>query len=117
MTLAQLISTIASAEIRSTVDGSGPASTEYGAEDQKSKQTGSMGTFLYKVYKKFVSEIDGSHCPMYPSCSRYGRDSIAKYGLKGIFMTADRLNRCGHDLKRYQVTAIGDNTHYLDEVQ
>lgn len=107
---------MAFAEIHSTVDGSGPTSTEYEAEDQQSKQTGSMGTFLYKVYKKFVSEIDGSHCPMYPSCSRYGRDSIAKYGLKGVFMTADRLNRCGHDLKRYKVTAIGDTSHYLDEV-
>lgn len=37
-------------------------------------------------------------CPMYPSCSEYSRQAIARFGfLKGWVMSMDRLMRCGRD--------------------
>jgi putative membrane protein insertion efficiency factor len=53
---------------------------------------------LIGLYKKFVSPIDGSDCPMVPSCSQYSLDALEKHGLcMGWIMTWDRLLRCGRD--------------------
>ena len=49
-------------------------------------------------FKKYISPIDGSRCPMFPSCSQYCLDAIEKHGiLKGWVMSCDRLLRCGRD--------------------
>lgn len=37
-------------------------------------------------------------CPMYPSCSEYSRQAVARFGFaKGWVMSMDRLMRCGRD--------------------
>jgi putative component of membrane protein insertase Oxa1/YidC/SpoIIIJ protein YidD len=69
-----------------------------------------FNAFVY-TYKTVISPVDGKHCPMYPSCSSYCKHSIDEYGvLIGIMMAADRLHRCGHDLKYYS------NVYYEDRV-
>lgn len=45
-----------------------------------------------------LSGVRASQCPMFPSCSEYMRQAIAKHGVaKGWLMGTDRLMRCGHD--------------------
>jgi putative component of membrane protein insertase Oxa1/YidC/SpoIIIJ protein YidD len=40
-------------------------------------------------------------CPMYPSCSEYSRQAIARFGFaRGWVMSMDRLMRCGRDETR-----------------
>lgn len=54
--------------------------------------------YMLDFYKKFVSEVDGDRCQMYPSCSTYSREAFQKHGLFiGWIMSCDRLVRCGRD--------------------
>ena len=73
--------------------------------------------FIYTIhfYQNYLGKIKGSYCPMYPSCSEYGRIAINKYNFKGILMTTDRLNRCSHDLNNYNFIFIEGKLKYLDE--
>lgn len=51
---------------------------------------------VYTGYRNYLSSLDGSHCPMKPSCSQYAIQAIRKHGLlPGLAMGADRLTRCG----------------------
>jgi len=53
---------------------------------------------LVEVYRTYISPIDGSKCPMYPTCSKYSLLAFKKHGLFiGWMMTVDRLFRCGRD--------------------
>ncbi len=53
---------------------------------------------LVEVYRTYISPIDGSKCPMYPTCSKYSLVAFKKHGLFiGWMMTVDRLFRCGRD--------------------
>lgn len=48
-----------------------------------------------KFYQKVISTSQGDACNFHPSCSRFARQAIRKYGfLWGILMTSDRLMRC-----------------------
>ena len=54
-----------------------------------------LGSDLLLLWQNTISGKDGSHCPYYPSCSRYSRVAVENYGLAlGVIMTADRLSRC-----------------------
>lgn len=54
---------------------------------------------------------------MVPSCSEYGRQAIEKHGLAlGIVMAADRLHRCGHDLRYYPLLWSDAGSARLDPV-
>jgi len=54
-----------------------------------------LGEDLLWLWQHTLSGKDGSHCPWYPSCSRYSRIAVREYGLlAGVCMTADRLSRC-----------------------
>ncbi len=65
---------------------------------QDTKDSRNPGTVFVKLYRKYVSPIDGSDCPMYPSCSRYGMECLEKHGFFiGWTMIWDRLYRCGRD--------------------
>lgn len=47
---------------------------------------------LLGLYRGFISPIDASNCPSYPSCSAYSLAAIKKHGpLKGAVLTASRL--------------------------
>jgi len=57
-------------------------------------------SFFIKIYQVAISSQDGPTCPFSPTCSRFGREAIAKHGfIKGTFLTADRLTRCNHQAK------------------
>ena len=48
-----------------------------------------------------LSGVRGAQCPMFPSCSEYLRQAIAKHGAaKGWLMGTERLMRCGHEEPR-----------------
>ena len=63
---------------------------------------------LFIIYQRGAAPSKGQKCPMSPSCSEYGRLAVERFGLlEGTLMTADRLHRCGHDL-RYYPTVIDE---------
>ena len=68
------------------------------------------GIFLVRLFRTYVSPIDGRHCPMYPSCSQYGLQCFKDHGFfVGMAMTWDRLYRCGRDELRYCPKIVLDN--------
>jgi putative membrane protein insertion efficiency factor len=70
-------------------------------------QLSSTSAFLIRFFRGYISPIDGSACPMYPSCSQYGVESLEKHGLLvGWAMTWDRLYRCGRDELRLSPRVI-----------
>ena len=71
--------------------------------------------FLVEVYRTYISPIDGSECPMYPTCSKYSVLSFKKHGFSiGWMMTIDRLFRCGRDELRLSpwITVNGETRCY-----
>lgn len=64
----------------------------------------SLGIFLIRLYKWFISPFLPPSCRYTPTCSQYGIEAISKYGLiKGGWLTIKRISRCrpggghGHD--------------------
>jgi len=56
---------------------------------------------IYRGPLNHLYAIRGGQCPMYPTCSEYSRQVIAKHGLAiGWIMATDRLLRCGRDETR-----------------
>lgn len=61
-----------------------------------------LATGLIRLYQLFISSQDMPVCNFTQTCSRFGIESIQKYGIFfGILMTADRLQRCNGIGKRY----------------
>lgn len=58
-------------------------------------------SLLLTFYSGPLNHLNGvrrGQCPMYPSCSRYCKESLEKHGFFiGWMMTCDRLMRCGRD--------------------
>ncbi len=56
---------------------------------------------IIAFYRGPLNHLEGvrrGECPMYPSCSEYSRQAIAKHGFTtGWVMTMDRLMRCSRD--------------------
>lgn len=51
--------------------------------------------FLIRLYQRTLSQVMPSTCRFYPSCSEYGYQAIARYGVfKGGWMAAKRIVRC-----------------------
>lgn len=49
----------------------------------------------YSFYRNLLSSQDGDRCGFSPSCSRYAKLAIDRYGpVRGLIMAADRLQRC-----------------------
>lgn len=56
-------------------------------------------------YQRFISSVRGSRCAMFPSCSNYGLMFFEnKPFVEAMVMTADRMIRCGHDGRFYDLT-------------
>jgi len=56
---------------------------------------------LYQGPLNHLAAVRRGSCPMYPSCSEYSRQAMAKHGpIMGWILTADRLMRCGRDEMR-----------------
>lgn len=54
--------------------------------------TSFLGT-AFLVYARVISPIDGRSCIHRPSCSLYARQAVARHGLLGFALAADRLWR------------------------
>lgn len=51
--------------------------------------------FLIRLYQRTVSQVLPPTCRFVPSCSEYGYQAIARYGiLKGGWMALCRIARC-----------------------
>lgn len=66
-----------------------------------------------------LAAVRTGECPMYPSDSQYGLQSIQKHGaLIGWIMTMDRLMRCGRDETRLSPPVIVDGQlKYYDPLE
>lgn len=73
--------------------------------------------FLVRFYQVVLSPIKQENCRLYPSCSHYSILSLKKNGFIGVFMTVDRLNRCGHDLQYYEKIIVDNRIKYYDPVR
>ncbi len=72
---------------------------------------------MYNFYQKFISDIRSQKCPMYPSCSKYAMQAFKEKGFgKGLLMTTDRLNRCGHEHKLYDIIVLDEEYKLIDLV-
>ena len=50
---------------------------------------------LIRFYQKFISPVFPPSCRFYPTCSHYGYEAIAKYGvIKGGWLAIKRIGRC-----------------------
>jgi len=55
-----------------------------------------LGVGLIRLYQLTLSGFVGGHCRHLPTCSEYGYEAIARYGLwTGGLMSFFRLLRCG----------------------
>lgn len=84
----------ASDPMRGPWDAGGRPSRPAGATGPGSGSADALLIF----YRSVISPLSPARCPMTPSCSAYGHESISRFGpLRGVIMTADRLMRCGRD--------------------
>ena len=70
------------------------------------------GSLLLRVYQILLSPLLGPHCRFEPSCSRYAREALGRFGfLPGVGLAVSRVARChpwnagGHD--PVPMTALG----------
>lgn len=55
-----------------------------------------LGTSLIRFYQLTFSSMVGHGCRHLPTCSEYGYEAIARYGLlKGSWLTLLRVVKCG----------------------
>jgi len=78
--------------------------------------TKGIGNILLTFYQRFISRQISADCIFHPSCSRYSRACINKYGLiLGVLMTGDRLTRCNsfssRDIPQYKI----NQNDYVDD--
>lgn len=72
---------------------------------------------LIRAYQMIISPSKGSHCPMSPHCSAFGLQAFrSRNPIMAFIMTSDRLHRCGHDLKYYELTFVDDQPRFADPV-
>jgi len=73
-------------------------------------------SWMIKFYQRYISPINGSRCPMYPSCSNFAAQVLNHEGEKGIIKVFDRLLRCGRDLEDYTLVFQRGRVLHLDPV-
>ena len=70
---------------------------------------------LFNIYSNYISDTRGQKCPMYPSCSHYSMQAFSQFGaLKGALLTSDRLIRCGHEQRIYELNWEKDEPKFED---
>jgi putative component of membrane protein insertase Oxa1/YidC/SpoIIIJ protein YidD len=47
-----------------------------------------------RLYQVLLSSQSGRVCNFTPSCSRFAQDAIGRFGLRGVLLASDRLQRC-----------------------
>lgn len=59
---------------------------------KKEKDKESLPVKLIGYYQKKISPVQGSRCPMYPTCSHYTKEAIEVFGpVIGIVMGVERM--------------------------
>jgi uncharacterized protein len=54
-----------------------------------------IALILIRGYQRFISPLTPPSCIYTPTCSQYGYEAIARYGLlRGGWLTARRIARC-----------------------
>lgn len=54
-----------------------------------------VASALIGAYRYGISPIIGPRCRFFPSCSEYGQQALARFGLvRGLWLTGGRLLRC-----------------------
>lgn len=89
--------------------------------ENKTAVAGTVYSSVIDIYQgplNHLSAVRRGQCPMYPSCSHYGREAIAKHGaVIGWMMAMDRLMRCGRsELSRAPLVQINGRWRYYDPV-
>lgn len=75
-----------------------------GPADRHPVATTAATTYI-RLYQRFLSPLRGSRCAMYPSCSAYGMEAVRRKPFAvAMALTADRMLRCGHDGRYYDLT-------------
>lgn len=74
---------------------------------------------FYRGPLNHLSAVRYGLCPMYPSCSKYGLQALAKHGeLIGWAMACDRLMRCGRDtIHRVPKVRVGGAVLFFDPLE
>jgi putative membrane protein insertion efficiency factor len=73
---------------------------------------------LVKVYRKYISPIDGKECPMYPSCSEYSLRCFEKHGLfVGWVMTCDRLIHEADEIGKASIIYVNGKERLYDPLE
>ena len=71
-----------------------------------------------KIFRKYISPIDGDRCKMYPSCSQYSVECFEKHGLViGWMMTWDRLIHEADEMKRSAIIRVYGKNRFYDPVK
>lgn len=65
------------------------------------------------IYQKSISSQMKPVCKFYPSCSEFSIEAINRFGLRGIFLGADRFMRC-NNFSEYQYP-LYENTDLLHD--
>lgn len=86
-----------------------------GQNAQLIKENGNASIDYINFYQQHISEHKNSVCPMYPSCSAYGKMVFNdKPFYEAMSLVADRLLRCSHERQYYEVTYINGAKRYID---
>ena len=76
----------------------------YSQSNMDERRNSAVGDYI-RIYQNRISEQKNSRCAMYPSCSNYGLQVFAdKPFWEALPLLADRLCRCSHDARFYDVT-------------
>ena len=92
--------------------------TTYGYASGSEDTAFSAAIDIYQGPLNHLSAVRRGQCPMYPSCSQYSREAVAKHGaLMGWVMGMDRLMRCGRsELSAAPLIQINGKWRYYDPV-
>jgi len=68
-----------------------------------------------RFFQRTISRVDGPRCPMYPTCSAYSRQALAKHGpWVGTMLTVDRLIHENDPREKRHPVKIGGRVRYAD---
>lgn len=107
-----------------SVSGAAPVTSEVtGSRGRAGAPVGAEGLLsgaalgLLAFYQSAISPLDGSRCPMQPTCSRYAVEAVRQHGpLAGFILTADRLLHEADEQRLAPRLKIGDLYRTVDPV-
>ncbi|PNU19511.1 membrane protein insertion efficiency factor YidD [Geothermobacter hydrogeniphilus] len=68
-------------------------------------------------FQLYISPVDGPRCPMYPTCSAYSRQALARHGpWIGVMLTVDRLIHENDPREKRHPIRVGGRMRYADPV-